>query len=388
MAIVTRRNKNGSVSFQVKVKDHEGKWFPTPKFSLLDLAKGEEARLMGLKRKGAKAISDDAKTVTVDEFWEVWSVENRIDVSAGWKKSQDQMYRDYVKSAIGNRTMINVQAPEIGRLMNEAKDKGLGEQTRKHVYSLLRKMFNDAVEYYEMITVSPVKAKFHRPKVKMKKRSFLMPAEAFRLLDFTKDHYLGPAIWMQILAGLRPGEAQAVKGKSLLFDLNQILICATYNKKVKVLQDFPKQEDWAYSPMPPMLKAYLLKLNIGPNEFVAKSASGQMLSYDTYIKALKTLCKAIGVTPITPHELRHTSSEIYVQSGASAEDIRRLLNHSDLSATKHYMHRTDERLNAIASVVGSNTLRLVTVQDNFPNSFPNGKKEPSASPGLEEADAQ
>jgi hypothetical protein len=47
------------------------------------------------------------------------------------------------------------------------------------------------------------------------------------------------------------------------------------------------------------------------------------------------------------------------------ELIRRLLNHSSLSATKKYIHKTDDRLVAIGSQIGR----------SFPNSFPMGEKE-------------
>lgn len=365
-ALVRRKNRDGSWTHQVKVKDPDGKWYPTPGFKNLDDAMREEARLVELKRKGARAISDDAKNVTLDEYWEVWSRENRSDVSEGWKISQNQMYRDYIKPILGEIKMILIKPPEIGRALNRAQEMGLGDQTRKHIYSLLRKMFNDAVEYYEMLAISPVKPKFHRPKVSEKKRNFLHPKQAWRLLEFSRGHYLSTAIWLQVLSGLRPSEVQALRGKSLLFDLNQILICAAFNNKTGELQDYPKQEDWGYSPMPPQLKEYLLELKVKADDFVAKGPQGGMLSYNTYHTALKKLCKDAGVLAVTPHELRHTCTEIYMQAGASAEDIRRLLNHHSLTATKHYIHRTDERLNSIAGNLQST---------NFPRSFPNGKKE-------------
>lgn len=365
MAIISRKNRDGSITYQVKLRDSVGKWFQTPGFKNYDEALKEEARLYELRRKGARAFSDDAKTVTLNEFWDVWSLENRSDVSDGWKISQNQMYRDYVKPILGDFKMIDIRAPEIGRALNRAKDMGLGDQTRKHIYSLLRKMFNDAVEYYEMIAASPVKPKFHRPKISERKRDFLMPKQAWRLLEVAKDDYLGPAVWLQVLAGLRPSEVQALQGKSLLFELNQILICAAYNNKTRKLQDYPKQEEWDYSPMPPQLKTYLLSLKRRPDEFVATGPNGGMLSYQTYLPSLRRLCRRAGVPVVTPHELRHTCTEIYVQAGASAEDIRRLLNQHSLTATKAYIHRTDERLSNIAS----------GISEMFPKMFPNGNKE-------------
>lgn len=366
MAIVVRKRKNGNPSYLVRVKDDEGNWFPAETYDDELAAKERENELVRIKRKGGKALSDDAKKVLFDEYWSVWSKENRSDVSEGWKISQNQMYRTYIKPVLGESKMVEISAPEIGRVLNRAQEMGLGDQTRKHIYSLLRKMFNDAVEYYEMLVSSPVKPKFHRPKISGTKRNFLLPAQAWHLLEHSKDHYLGPAIWIQVLSGLRPSEVQALRWRSVMFDLNQLLICEAYNNKTKQLQPFPKQEDWDYSPIPPQLKAYLKSLPV-PSEdsFVVQGPGGGMLSYRTYLPSLKRFCEKVGVPPVTPHELRHTCTEIYVQAGASAEDIRRLLNHSSLTATKNYIHRTDERLNSIAG----------SIESSYTNIFTNVKKE-------------
>ncbi len=106
--------------------------------------------------------------------------------------------------------------------------------------------------------------------------------------------------------------------------------------------------------MPPALSEYLKESSKANSrqEFVAPGPNGEMLSYHSLYSGLKTLCRLAGVKIVTPHELRHSCTELYVEAGASAEDIRRLLNQSSLSATARYMHRTDGRLSRIATLVG------------------------------------
>jgi integrase len=104
--------------------------------------------------------------------------------------------------------------------------------------------------------------------------------------------------------------------------------------------------------MPKPLKDFLLELSKGndPDAFVCLGRLGEMLCYDSFVtKMLPKFCMEAGVKRITPHELRHSCTELYVQAGASSEDLRRLLNHKSLSATLRYMHRTDERLQGIAN---------------------------------------
>ena len=80
------------------------------------------------------------------------------------------------------------------------------------------------------------------------------------------------------------------------------------------------------------------------DDFVAAGRGGRMLAYKTLLYGLKDLCRKVGVTVITPHEMRHSWTEVWVKFGASVEHLRRLLNHKSLTSTKAYLHRTDEEL--------------------------------------------
>ncbi len=370
MAIEKWKNKDGTMSYLPRVRDVAGKKFKCSSFKTLAEAKHEEARLIELASKAMAIVTSDAKKVTLAEYWSVWSVENRGKVSSGWKISQDQMFRDYIAPVIGKHKMSSIKVPEIGKVLNEARDKhALSEQTQKHIYSLLRKMFADAIEYYEMLAVSPVRSKFHRPDVPVRERPFLLPVQAFRLLEEVKHSYLGPAIWLQVLSALRPSEVQALRWRNVQFDLKQILICAAFNNKTDKLQEHPKQDDWGYAPMPPMLIEYLKERQGAPDEFVAQGPKGGMLSYETYCRAVPRTTLRLGLPRITPHELRHSCTEIYVQAGASAEDVRRLLNQGSLTATARYIHRTNDRVSELATRVGPGQLRVVStvsVQKNCP----------------------
>lgn len=376
MAIVILKHKRG-VSYQVKVRDHAGKWFPTPSLPTREMALVEEARLLKLKRQGMKVLSEDARTISLDEYWEVWSVENRSRVSEGWKISQDQMYRDYVKPILGSLKMSEILKPEIGRALKRVRDLGRAEQMVKHVYSLLRSMFGDAVEYYEMMAASPVSAKHHRPKVPKVKRDFLVPAQGWHLLKSCANHYAGPAVWLELLAGLRSEAALALEWQDVQWESGQILICRAWKAKVGRVELYPKGKNWEHVPMIPKLRQYLEQIwnsrgRPTRGNVCLNYRGTRMLPYNTYCRVIHALCREAGVPKMTGHELRHSCTEIWVEAGATSEDLRRLLNHANASTTMNYIHRTDSRLQALGDRIGEGPM--------FHPEFQNWNKEAESHP--------
>ena len=89
----------------------------------------------------------------------------------------------------------------------------------------------------------------------------------------------------------------------------------------------------------------------GPDDFVARGKAGGRLDHHVFNDGLRSLCKEANVSRVTPHELRHSCTELFVTEGASIEDLRRLLNHKDMETTEGYMHRTPERLRNLARTI-------------------------------------
>lgn len=364
MAIEQRKNKDGTLSFRARVQDPAGKWYPSEWKRLRDMAMAQEAVHTARKRKGEPALTTDepeGKRYTVSNFWEVYQVENRHAVSDGWKISQDQMWDDYVTPVIGKKRLAEVGIPDIGRVLNRMKEMGRGEQMRLHVYRLLYQVFDSAVNYYSMISKSPVSAEYHRIKVPESEAKFLRPEQSWHLLEEAKRSN-DRAVWLELLAGLRIEAVVGLIWPNVHWDANQILICQTWKSKVKRLEPFPKGKKAEYVPLTPVLKEYLWECYQGDRDktgFVCQGPRGGMLSTNTYYKRLMRLCRRAGVPAISSHALRHSCTEIFVREGASQEDLRRLLNHRDGKTTLRYMHRTDDRLSAIAARIQKPQLTVI-----------------------------
>lgn len=348
MAIVLAKLKSGQV-YRVRVRDSHGRWHPCKSFCRKVDAERYQRELLVLNDKGIDASLIEMRNKTVQDYISNWIILRSV--SDGWRMSQDQMIRDYIRPALGHKRLADVRPSDIEKLMAVMTAEKKGGQTRRHVYNILRKLFADAVEN-DWVVKSPVK-RAHRPKVDKRHRSFLCPTEARKLLVHSRNDPYGVAIWLGILAGLRPGEIIALQWDAVDFTNAVIQIKRDFKKKTRCIENSPKQGDWGRAPMPPDLIQFLtvVKSEQRSGTFVAAGLKGGMIQYETLGFHLTRLCAEAQVTRLTPHELRHTATGMYLDEGATIEDVRKLLNHSSMAMTMTYIHDADKRLKEIAGTL-------------------------------------
>lgn len=351
MAIETRVLKNARASYVVRVRDRLGNWFPARNFHRKADAEQYEREILSKRDEGIHALSRSVRGITVSEYWSEWCEVHRMRVSDGWKITQEQMARDYLLPSIGQQKLGLVSSYHIGGILAELKTKGRAPATQLTMYAMMHRFFQCAADD-GLISGNPV-VKAFKPHVPEVTRKFLSPDSLWKLLAASESHFLGTAIWLASLAGLRCEAIQALQWNAIDFETGQILICRGYKRKVDRIDNFPKGKRSDYVPMAQPLADYLRqkKCNSGADDFVAAGQHGGMLNYRVFFFGLKRLCKKAGVDEVTPHGLRHSCTELFVDHGASMEDLRRLLNHKDAKITQRYVHRTPQRLRALAAQI-------------------------------------
>ena len=89
-----------------------------------------------------------------------------------------------------------------------------------------KRCFKASVEYFCYLDRNPV-SKQDLPKIHRVERSYLVPQDAWKLLEVARDQQVGPAVWLAVLSGLRTSEIEALNWGSVDFSKRQILIKAT-----------------------------------------------------------------------------------------------------------------------------------------------------------------
>ncbi len=349
MAIMSVKTKDNQQRWLVRVRDGNGKWFRAKRFRRKPDAERYERELESLADQGGLAQASETQRILFGTFAAKWCAERRSKVSRGWRLTQDQMLRDYVLPTLGTRKLCEIRPEHVGQVLLQMQKAGRGAQLQLHVYNLMSRIFGQAVRYYRVLSESPVSEQ-DKPEPLKVERPHLNPDEARRLLVASRDLPIGPAIWLATLATMRASEIQALTVGAIDFERGQIHIRAAFKRKVREIEPYPKQRRAGLVPMAPVLADYLRSRTAGKrdDEFVVSGVNQAMLDHLTFLARVVDLCKELGLPRVTPHGLRHSGTELWVEQGASEEDLVRLLNHSGAAAVRRYIHPTHTRLQEIA----------------------------------------
>lgn len=321
-------------------------------FSSRRLAEEKLAEWKLHKRNGIFGRQTD-RTLTVTEFFNEWfqdiSHETAKESQSGWRATQNQYFRDFIQPVLGTYRIRAVSPQMIKRVFIEMTNLGKAPQTQRLVYATLKKMFGDAVENYQYLTISPVLRKI-RPAVPLKEARHLNLSQIKALLSYSEGKKYELAIWIQLFLGLRIGELIALRWEDIDLETGRIHIRRTYIAKTRRFRDYPKGgKQHSHSIPVELVEKLVAAREIASTAYVVSSPHGNILPYKWYVKYLKAYCTELGFPVIATHGLRHSTSELYIHHGATRDDLRRLFAHSTPSVTDRYVHDRGTNLEKVAN---------------------------------------
>ena len=146
--------------------------------------------------------------------------------------------------------------------------------------------------------------------------------------------------------GIRVNEACTIRGNAFTFDGEDAYLALTQYKMVSDKKiPVPKT---VYL----LMKEYIKRHDIGPDEYVFKSKKGMAYQASTFRIQVQRLCKKYGIGNadyiFRPHDFRHGVGTELFDAGTSLQAIRDYLGHRDQEMTKQYidyMPRSVEKAN-------------------------------------------
>ena len=172
--------------------------------------KHAENMLMVNDRNRRQGLVADAN-VTFKGFSKgLW--QNHLDL-VGAKASTRTSYECYLRKhllpTLGSFKLEDINKVDLSGLLGKLVAKGLSPRYRSNVYTLLKIMFEVALEH-DLIGTSPVRPKSHRPKYSRKSKPVLSPYQLGMVL-LEIDPYWRPLFYTGSHLALRVGELLALR---------------------------------------------------------------------------------------------------------------------------------------------------------------------------------
>jgi len=343
-------NRLPSGKYQTKVRGTDGHWL-TKAFPTRREAETYEAALKQQKGIGF-AVTNIANQLTLDVYFDEWYRTVQHQATPGWRRQQRALYQNHIRPGFGQRKMAAVTPQVLARILGGMAEMGYSEATRLHVFVLVRKLFNDAVELFRIVQQNPA-IKSLRPRLPVKEARHLGLAQIRNLLEHVRGKPCGLAVWLGAYLGLRVGEIQALRWSDLELDAGIIHVRRAYSKHDVTFRDYPKGRRQHSHKIPRELLEYLREESegAGVQELVVVPEGWSMLDYWDFLDRLKAFCREAGVQEIGTHGLRHSSAAIWLEAGASRDDLRSLLAHTDPKTTDRYIHHHGSGLERAANVI-------------------------------------
>ena len=331
-------------------------------------------------------IRDDCDLITVNDAFELWA-ETKRGIRNNTLINYKYLYMQYVYcSHIGRAELIDVKKSDVKKFYNDlAEKKGLSVSTIDGVHTVLRQVFQVAVDDGYLLVNPAEKALFELRRVHendRKERHALTADEEIRLLSFLESsrEY---GHWKNILVvlletGMRIGEPTSLAWQDIDFEheiihIQRTLVYYCRDGKSEYVMHRPKtRNSERMIPMMEKTKEALLSekqkqieesnessmVISGISDFVFLNRFGRVYHEGTVNRAIHRIVKASNaevdtgkvdekyrIRDFTAHCTRHTFATKAVASEMSIKTFQHILGHTDYQTSMDiYCHMTDQMM--------------------------------------------
>lgn len=279
--------------------------------------------------------------------------------------------QNHIVPALGDKEIGKITSKKLYDFMysltldgarKDGKKGGLGDKTRKDIYSTLKSIFYTATSEWSVIPENPMEG-LTPPKIEKKEMGFYDSDEA--ALCISKLYELEPIWWRMyflttLIAGTRRGEGLALEWKDVEWDRSGLNISRSLSKTVdsKAHIKSTKNKKSRFISMPEWYMEDLHKYYLwwrkekmkqgeewegGEHEYLFHSGNGQPFYYTTPTARWRKFRSKAGLKTIRLHDLRHTMVTLLIEAGAQMKAIQKRTGHESLKVLSDtYSHVTEK----------------------------------------------
>jgi integrase len=302
-------------------------------------------------------IDPEAGAVLVADFGATW-IEERPGLRPKTVRLYGYLLRAHIAPHFAAVTIAGVTLARVRRWRKTLLDSGVSAVTAAKAYRLLRAILNTAVDD-GLIRHNPCRVK-GADKETSPERPVLTVAQVFALADAIGPRY-SALVLLATFASLRWAELAALRPEDIDLDARTVRVTRQIDYLPGGGHSFGPPKSKAgrrVVPFPDLIAPDLRKHldGLGPSAvLVFTSPEGAPLRHSNfYRRAWMPALKAVGLSGVHLHDLRHTGNQFSADAGANIRELMERMGHDSTRAALIYLHSSAERQRAIADQVGRN----------------------------------
>jgi integrase len=275
-------------------------------------------------------------------------VRYRPSVVRGYESS----LRRYVLPELGATRLSEIRRANVQHLVDALHASGLAPSTVRNAIDPLRRIFDRAVKR-DLIPYSPCQ-NLDVPRGTGTRERVASPAEAEKLVAALDER--DRALWAAALyGGLRIGEIRGLRWRQVDIDANLMHVRRSWD-------DAEGEQEGGKSPAAvrtvmvlPEVRRHLLAHRLATgrrdDELVFGATSERAMARSTIRSRALRAWERAGLSPITPHEARHTFGSILAAAGLDPGERQRQMGHTSGAMMDRCTHGFDGSIAAAAKRV-------------------------------------
>jgi len=288
-------------------------------------------------------------------------IEKFMDEVSPLKQGSHERNRQIVKhfkAFFGDTLLEDVKAPLLSSYKSERlqtvtkKGRTVSPDTVRKELSLLRQIFNVAIDEWEFCKENPVRKIIKSLPQEVKRVRYVLPEEAEKL-RFTIPAWLKPIVITACQTGLRKANYLNLTTQQVDFTSNRLIIGKTKNGNPIGIA------------MTSIVRYTILDVIrdrkiISP--YVFCDDRGKPYAPSMVSMAFKRACSRAGVDNLRLHDLRHDFATLMLRKTKNLVDVQHALGHKDSRMTMRYAHLLPDDLKGAYEAIDNTGTALILSQ--------------------------